>query len=130
MITRIGLGVALSLSALLTGCCPNGCFVLHGEAYERLAHPKPYIESWEKSGTAPDVRKQDAMDCDSGFRFSPQFISENRVKAAQRPGETEDNTYARLFHDWERCMLKKGYRYTSPCYDNDISRASPACGAP
>lgn len=129
MITRIGLGVALSLSALLMGCCPNGCFVLHGDAYERLAHPKPYIENWVKSGTAPDVRKQEAMDCDSGFRFSPQFISENRVKADQGSGETESDAYRRLFYDWQRCMLKKGYRYTGYC-SVEYAKEAPACGAP
>lgn len=30
----------------------------------------------------------------------------------------------------ERCMINKGYRFTGECYDNEISRASPACGAP
>ena len=119
----------LVVSALLTGCCPNGCFVVHGDLYERLAHPKPYIENWEKLGADSAVRAQDAINCNSAFRFVPQFIAQEQVEAARRADETENDTYHRLMYDWQRCMIRKGYRYTGYC-SAGYAKVAPACGAP
>ena len=129
MIKPQSFAVCLTCIALLTGCCPNGCFVVHGDLYQRLAHPKPYIENWEKPGADSAVRAQDAVNCNSGFRFTPQFIAQEQVKSVQRTDETEDDTYHRLFNDWQRCMIKKGYRYTGYC-SAEYAKVAPACGAP
>ena len=99
------------------------------EAYQRLAHPKPYIENWEKPEADSAVRSKDAVSCNSGFRFVPQFIAQEQVKAAQRADETENDTYHRLMFDWQRCMINKGYRYTGFC-SVEYAKVAPACGAP
>ena len=91
---------------------------------------KPYIEYWNRAVTTPEARGQDSANCGGGSGDDPPGFGPRRIKEARRSGETENETYRRLFHDWERCMLKTGYRFTGPCYDNEISRASPACGAP
>lgn len=47
-------------TVLSTGCCPDGCFVRHGELYQRLAHPKPCAdEFWKKTGVSEDQRSLD-----------------------------------------------------------------------
>jgi hypothetical protein len=99
------------------------------EAYQRLAHPKPYIENWEKPGADAAARGQDSAACGGGSTdrapsFGPGFIRE-----MQQPGESENATYVRLFRDWQRCMIKKGYRYTGYC-SSDYAKVAPACGAP
>ena len=129
MIKPLALGTLMVCIALLSGCCPNGCFVVHGELYQKLAHPKPYIENWEKPGTDPAVRLQDSENCGGGSTdrapsFGPGFIKDN-----ERVGEDDNATYTRLFRDWQRCMLKKGYRYTGFC-GVEYSKVAPACGAP
>jgi hypothetical protein len=77
----------------------------------------------------PEKRRQDSADCGGGASDSPGF-NEKKVEKARRPGETWLKAYGRLFDDWDRCMLKKGYRFTGKCYDNEVSKAKPACGAP
>lgn len=89
-------------------------------------HPKPYIEKWEKDGATSEMRDRDSEACGGGYgRYAPGF-GEQKVKAAQRAGESDTVTYSRLHDEWQRCMLKKGYRFTGKCY----SQSSPGCGAP
>ncbi len=114
----------------LAGCCPNGCFVLTGEAYRALAYPKPMINSWEKENTPAERRKTDWELCGGSEKgnFSPQ--GEDLI-AEKRPEERDSvKAHRRLYLNLERCMLRKGYRYVGICRDNEISRTSPACGAP
>ena len=106
------------------------CLVLSGCAQDRLVKldrtPKQFIERWDNPGMTPAGRLQDNATCGGSDAGSPQ-LSRNTTREAQRPGEKEHETYTRLFHDLERCMIKKGYRYTGKCYDNEVGRASPAC---
>jgi hypothetical protein len=85
------------------------------EAYQRLRHPIPNSDYWERQGMTGKIRRQDWMECggmpDGGYSSDVQ----------------ERNKLHRI----ERCMRdQKGYRYIGPCYDTEISKASPACGAP
>lgn len=105
-------------------CMSPSC--LGKEAYQKLMHPKPYIEHWEKEGMTAESRRQDSASCGGGHSDRPGFGAQT-VKAAQRPGETDNETYTRLSHDWQRCMIKQGYRFVGKCYDNEIGRAAPAC---
>lgn len=121
-------GVLLPCS-LLTGCftcLSSSC--LGEEAYQELMHPKPYLQRWEKPAMTTEGRGQDSADCGGGSSsdHAPSF-SQKELKTATRSGEKEHETYSRLHHDWQRCMIKKGYRFTGKCYDNEIGRASPAC---
>jgi hypothetical protein len=111
------------LSILALGGCSMG-FVPTG-----LELPKPYLEDWSKPAITFDGKEQDSKSCGGSTR-GPDFNTE-QVNAARQQGDKNDFApRGRLFHDWERCMLKKSYRYAGKCYDNEISRASPACGAP
>ena len=103
---------ALQLCTVLsTGCCPDGCFVVHGELYQRLAHPKPYIEFWEKTGVSEDQRSLDWVACGgaSNGDFSPAI---GRVKEEMRPDENDFNAaHKRLQEKLKHCMRGKGYEY-------------------
>jgi len=122
----------ISMSALLglAACCPNGCFVLTGEAYRALAYPKPMIQSWERENTSADMRKADWELC--GGATNGNFGPKSEILIAEKRPEERDSVKAhrRLYLNLERCMLRKGYRYIGICRDNEISRTSPACGAP
>ena len=114
---------------LVSGCCPVLCFVPHGEAYRRLAYPKPHLEKWEKPGGTPETRLQASKDCGGGSTNNPGFGDET-VERARKQGESSYETYARLFRDYQRCLIAKGYKYVGECPDNEVARISPACGAP
>jgi hypothetical protein len=126
---RMCLWMALFLSFLLSGCGTLSPFVMSGQAREDyLKSIKPYLQKWDKAGMTIEGRREDSKECGgSGDSSDRTGIGPTRIKAAHRPGETEGETYTRLFHDWERCLIKKSYRFTDKCYDNKISWASPAC---
>ncbi|WP_231409489.1 hypothetical protein [Ralstonia solanacearum] len=135
-VVAMRLKLAMMAVVLITSGCAIGnghicgpqtpAFYCDREAYEKLMHPKPYIENWEKQGATSEMRDRDSENCGGSYgKYAPGF-SQEKVKAAQRPGEKDNVTYSRLHHEWQRCMLKKGYRYTGECY----SQSSPACGAP
>jgi len=42
-------------------------------------------------------------------------FSEEKIAAARLPGEASIKTYHRIRFDWQRCMLKNGYRFTGDC---------------
>lgn len=114
----------------LGGCCPNGCFVLHGDAYRKLAYPPPLVNSWVKEGASIGQRQADWEKCGGarGGNFSP---NEHQVASEQRfVKEQFIDIHKRLYRELQRCMLKNGYRFTGTCHDNEISRSLPACGAP
>ncbi|MES2025488.1 MAG: hypothetical protein V4448_08030 [Pseudomonadota bacterium] len=109
---------------------------------------KPNLQNWDKAGITSDTRRDDAFDCGGGKGVVSKesacwatskcpdvgdnvpIFSLRKIKETQQAGESEYDATARLRHDWERCMIKKGYRYTGECYENEISKAKPACGAP
>ncbi|WP_250888301.1 hypothetical protein [Ralstonia solanacearum] len=108
----------------LTGCGIGG-FWMNGDpsAGKNL---KPYLEEWEKPSATPETRRQDSASCGGGDSNHAPLFTATEIKAEQRPGEKENFAYSRLHHNWQRCMLAKGYRYTGKCY----SQSSPGCGAP
>lgn len=111
MIKPLTFAALLTCIAPSTGCCPDGCFVVHGELYQKLAHPKPYVEFWEKAGISADQRSIDWVACGgaSNGDFSPAI---GRVKGEMRPGEHNSNAaHERLQEKLERCMDGKGYEY-------------------
>lgn len=141
--------VVLCLEFLFTGCGTQ--VALSGKARDEyvksvsIEYGNP-LRKWDKPGMTPEGRRQDAFDCGGGRGVvSPEsacwsspkgcpdvsddvpVFGKNKIKASQQPGETENATETRLRHEWQRCMLSHGYRYTGKCYDNEIGRASPAC---
>ncbi len=114
----------------LAACCPNGCFVLSGPAYKALAHPRPMREDWLKAGNNDTERRSDWEIC--GGYENGNFVPDIELLRKEKRAD-ESNTQGarhRLFLELQRCMLRKGYQYIGKCYDNEISRALPACGAP
>ena len=129
---NLGLRVSIYLSVFfgLAGCCPNGCFVLSGAAFQALANPTPMREQWSRSDSSDTERRLDWEDCggykDGGFSPKEELLKEERTSEEKDIFPAHD----RLFLKLQRCMLRKGYQYIGKCYDNEISRALPACGAP
>lgn len=118
------LWVAVCLSFLLTGCGIEPA--LSGQAREDyLKSIKPYIEYWEKDGVTREERARDAIGCGGSNRGTD--FSRQQLDAARREGENDWVVRSRLANEWQRCMLRHGYRYTGKCYDNEIGRTSPAC---
>lgn len=125
----VGLGL---LSFLLSGCGIGGWW-MNGNPF--LEAPQPTLQQWEKLGINPERRREDAVKCGADpYSASTDWApgtSRNQIVAAQRNDETERQTSLRLYHAWERCMLKTGYQFTGPCIkDSKFSSARPACGAP
>ncbi len=121
---------ALALLLGLSGCCPDGCFVLSGEAYRKLAYPPPLRDQWVKSDASKEQRAEDWRFCGGSKdgNFAPDPIQVQRKREPNEPDVL--NARGRLYADLQRCMLRNGYRYAGKCYDNNISRSMPACGAP
>ena len=88
---KISVCIVLLVSSLTTGC--------FGFVPTNLEPVKATLEYWEKPGMTSESRLADSEQCGGAYTiytgFSPQTI-----KMAQRAGETERVTYARLFHDW------------------------------
>lgn len=101
-----------------------------GDAYERLANPTPYIFNWKKDGATDEDRLLASEACGGGRSSHSPLFAPSELASIQRPDETANQAYSRRFHEFERCLIRQGYRYTGVCYDNEISRKSPACGAP
>ncbi len=127
---QLRISALLLIVTALSGCCPNGCFLVTGEAYEKLANPTPYIFKWAKPGTTEEDRYQASKECGGGNSSHAPLFPPSELKAMRRPEESENDAYARRFYEFERCLIRKGYHFTGQCYDNEISRSSPACGAP
>lgn len=101
-----------------------------------LVGPRPepwpdHIEYWYKAGTTAAQRIQDSIDC-KGHANGLPVESKVNLEAAMLPGEEDtEQARGRLFHNLERCMLKKGYQYTGECnMGYQFHRDRPACGAP
>lgn len=124
-----GLSVLISVSACYP-LCNNGCFVYLGTLAPDFELPK-----WTKYGVDSYQRREDSRHCGSpvqegdpspdDLKFGQNYIIDKKIM-----GETDKQTQSRLVDDWQRCMFGKGYRYIGKCYDNEISRAQPKCGAP
>lgn len=97
------------------------------EAYEKLTNPGKSIDSWDLSGRPADVRLQDWVACggtwDGGYGLIPLPNGERRTT------EQIQTQSRAVFHSIQRCMLRKHYEYIGECFENEISRAHPACRA-
>jgi len=124
--------LVLFTGAVLTACTfgPNGICgpqtpvaYCDKDAYQRLVHPKPYIEYWEKPEMMTSKRQEDWVRCggypDGGFTLLTKRIL---------PGETNEVAYARLKLDLQRCMIGNGYQYTGDC-SSEYMKSQPLCGA-
>ncbi len=120
--------IAVAVLLGLSGCCPNGCFVLSGEAYRKLAYPPPLVNDWVKDGVSVGERKADWEKCGGSIdgNFTPYDYQIDDEKKFE--GEEFIHVHRRLYRNLQRCMLRNGYRFTGKC-DNAIARALPACGA-
>lgn len=115
----------------LSGCGIGG-FWMNGSPF--TAPSKPYLQRWEKPDISPEQRRYDSRGCGSDWPETAAYpddvsFSNERMNTTKKPGENVYATDRRLFDDWQRCMLKKGYVYTGMCQDTEISRSRPACGA-
>ncbi len=119
-----------AVTATLSACCPNGCFVLSGAAFEALANPSPMREDWSKPDRSDAERRSDWEAC-GGYK-NGNFVPKDEVlKKERRADETSESpAQRRLYRELQRCMKRLGYQYIGKCYDNEISRSLPACGAP
>ncbi len=120
----------LTAAVSLSGCCPNGCFVVSGKAYRDLAFPTPNLFKWKKEGATEEDRYLASEECGGGRDPNSPFFSPSQIEAFRPPGESENQAYSRRFDEYQRCLIKKGYKFTGQCYDNETSRSLPACGAP
>ena len=129
---NLGLRVSIYLSVFfgLAGCCPNGCFVLSGAAFQALANPTPMREQWSRSDRSDAERRSDWEIC--GGYENGNFVPDIELLKKEKRANESDTQGARhrLFLELQRCMLRNGYKYIGICYDNEISRTLPACGAP
>ena len=109
--------IAVISTVLLLAFMQSGCGTqigISGQAREDyLKSIKPHLQYYEKLGWTPESRRQDAAACGaSGDSSDRASIGSARIKAAQRPGETERQTENRLSQEWHACMKEKGYRDT------------------
>ena len=120
--------IVLFIPLLFSGCGIGG-YWMNGNPFVSEPGP-PEIEFWIKPGITAEQRVQDSIDCKGNVVGLP-VESQANLEAAMLPGE-EDIKLARrrLFNNWQRCMLGKGYQYIGECYPNEISRSRPACGGP
>ena len=119
--------LSLSFISFLLAGCLNIEPALSGKARgDYLKSIKPYIEYWEKPGRTTGLRHRDSLACRAGG-VTAEGIYRPDFDRARTSRETEHETYDRLFEDWQRCMIAKGYHFTGKCYDNEVGRSSPAC---
>ena len=114
------------LCLTLSGCGIGGHWMegISGQAREDyLKSIKPYIAYWQKEGMTVEGRR-DWMACgghpDGGFRLD---------RNKRLPSESSDEFRTRLEFEFQRCMLRSGYRYTGDC-SSEYMKARPLCGAP
>lgn len=128
--------LALAVLCILLSSCGIGGYWMNGNPFPHKNN-RPPLDKWEKASTntTPEQRFQVARECGSegeSYGSSPSFYSE-KVAAERKPSDKNDFApRGRLYDEWERCLLKKGYRYIGEkcSKNNKITRASPACGAP
>ena len=110
--TNVKLLALLPLASLLSGClygqCIDGPCALERE--RMIKSIKPYLAYWQKEGMTEEGRRRDSLEC-GGLNDSIQFMGTRVLKAAQRPGETDEETETRLRQDWVACMREKGYQW-------------------
>jgi hypothetical protein len=127
-------GAWLSL-LLLAGCyiSSNGyiCGLNEPEIYcdrkiaARLSNPPKSVDTWADSTRTDAMRLQDWVDCGGSWAGEDGLVP--LPNGQTRTTEQIQAESRATFYKIQRCMLKKGYTYIGPCYDNKISRPQPAC---
>ncbi|HMM55832.1 MAG TPA: hypothetical protein PKC23_12525 [Candidatus Desulfobacillus sp.] len=85
---------------------------------------KSYMEYWTKDGMTAESRVRDWVAC--GGQPNGNFGLDSRKRL---PGEEYSNYRTRLEFEFQRCMIRNGYRYTGNC-SSEYMKARPLCGAP
>jgi len=118
------LWIVACLGLLLTGCNTTILVASGKEFSDYQKSIKPYIAYWQKEGMTEEGRLKDWMACggsrDGGFGINIQ----DRL-----PGESRAASQERQKTDFQRCLLRAGYRYTGDC-SSKYMRSRPLCGAP
>ncbi|RKQ57934.1 hypothetical protein C8E02_2239 [Vogesella indigofera] len=116
----------VSLSACTIGnghiCGPQTpIFYCDKEAYDKLLHPKPFVELWHKPAVSSNIRLNDWVSC--GGYGDGNFTLQSKKMF---PGEDDNKAYKRLRTEMYRCLIDKGYRYER-C-DEPAFRGDAICG--
>lgn len=101
---------AIFLCFVISGCGIGGHW-MNGDP-SAGKNIKPYLHYWEKPEMTAEDRRQDSVICGAANTDYVMGFGQNRIKAAQRPRETDNETDTRLFQEWKRCMIQKNYRWT------------------
>jgi len=98
---------------------------LSGKAYDDYQKSiKPYLHYWEKPGMTQERRMQDWVAC--GGQGNGNFSLDTKKRL---PGESSDAFRTRLEFEFQRCMIRSGYRYTGDC-SSEYMKVRPLCDAP
>ena len=117
------LNAVLWLSILLTGCGIGlGLF-----PYAVNHNIKPYLLYWEKEGITSSARQSDSREC--GSTLLPTAPHQDDITFISKDTKYDEAAYDRARLAWQRCMIKKGYRYNGDC-SSEVAKSRPACGAP
>ena len=120
--------IAVTSMALFLTFMQSGCGTqigISGQAREDyLKSIKPYIAYWQKEGMTEESRLKDWMACGGSRNGSFGINMQDRL-----PGESQGASQNRQQTDFQRCVLRAGYRYTGNC-SSDWAKTRPACGAP
>jgi hypothetical protein len=118
------LWIAPYLGLMLTGC-DTTILVASGKKFSEYQKSiKAYGEYWVKEGMTVEQWREDWVAC--GGKEDGTFSWDVRKKM---PGESDDAARTRLNSEFQRCMLRRGYRYTGDC-SSEYMKALPLCGAP
>ena len=119
----IQVNAVLWLSTILSGCGIGlGLF-----PYAVSHNPKPYLQYWEKEGITSSARQSDSREC--GSTLLPSAPYQDGITFISKEMKYDEADYDRAKLAWQRCMIKKGYRYNGDC-SSEVAKSRPACGAP
>jgi hypothetical protein len=119
----IQVNAVLWLSTILSGCGIGlGLF-----PYAVNHNIKPYLQYWEKEGITSSARQSDSREC--GSTLLPTARGQDDISMAREGMKHDKASYDRAMDEWQRCMIKKGYRFAGNC-NSESAKEQPACGAP
>ena len=119
----IQVNAVLWLSTILSGCGIGlGLF-----PYAVNHNIKPYLQYWEKEGATSSDRQSDSREC--GSTLLPTARGQDDIALTPNGMKYDEKSYDRAMDEWQRCMIKKGYRFAGNC-NSESAKEQPACGAP
>ena len=101
----IKLNAVLWLSILLAGCGIGLGLFPYGVNH----NIKPYLHYWDKEGVTSSDRQIDSREC--GSTLLPNAPHQDGVTFISKDTQYDEAAYDRARLAWQRCMIKKGYRY-------------------